>query len=40
MTFIENLFFGNIDPQARAVKPGNQNQKKELLFFNCIILCL
>ena len=22
--FIENLFFGNIDPQARAVKPGSR----------------
>ena len=24
---IENLFFGNIDPQARAVKPGSRAEK-------------
>ena len=24
---IENLFFGNIDPQARAVKPGSRADK-------------
>ena len=24
MKFLENLFFGNIDPQARAVKPGSR----------------
>ena len=26
-SFIENLFFGNIDPQARAVKPGSRADK-------------
>ena len=25
--FIENLFFGNIDPQARAVNPGSRTDK-------------
>ena len=24
MSFLENLFFGNLDPQARAVKPGSR----------------
>lgn len=27
MTFIENLFFGNIDPQARAVITGSRADK-------------
>ena len=27
MKFIENLFFGNVDPQARAVKPGSRADK-------------
>ena len=27
MNFLENLFFGNIDPQARAVKPGSRADK-------------
>ena len=27
MSFLENLFFGNIDPQARAVKPGSRADK-------------
>ena len=27
MKFLENLFFGNIDPQARAVKPGSRADK-------------
>lgn len=27
MTFIENLFFGNVDPQARAVKTGSRADK-------------
>ncbi|MBQ6051809.1 MAG: hypothetical protein IJL30_00805 [Clostridia bacterium] len=26
-SFIESLFFGNIDPQARAVKPGSRADK-------------
>ena len=27
MKFIENLFFGNVDPQTRAVKPGSRADK-------------
>ena len=27
MSFLENLFFGNVDPQARAVKPGSRADK-------------
>ena len=27
MNFLENLFFGNIDPQARAVKTGSRADK-------------
>ena len=27
MKLLENLFFGNIDPQARAVKPGSRADK-------------
>ena len=27
MNFLENLFFGNVDPQARAVKPGSRADK-------------
>lgn len=27
MTFIEKLFFGNVDPQARAVKTGSRADK-------------
>ena len=27
MNFIENFFFGNIDPQSRAVKPGSRADK-------------
>ena len=27
MRMIESLFFGNIDPQARAVKPGSRADK-------------
>lgn len=27
MKFLENLFFGNIDPQARAVKPSSRADK-------------
>lgn len=26
-SFVESLFFGNIDPQARAVKPGSRADK-------------
>ncbi|MBQ7670932.1 MAG: hypothetical protein IJS45_09465 [Clostridia bacterium] len=27
MTFLENFFFGNVDPQSRAVKPGSRADK-------------
>ncbi|MBR0509964.1 MAG: hypothetical protein IJJ85_07575 [Clostridia bacterium] len=27
MNFLENLFFGNVDPQSRAVKPGSRADK-------------
>ena len=27
MKLLENLFFGNIDPQSRAVKPGSRADK-------------
>ena len=27
MSFIENLFFGNVDPQSRAVKTGSRADK-------------
>ena len=27
MSFLENLFFGNLDPQARAVRPGSRADK-------------
>ena len=27
MSFLENLFFGNVDPQTRAVKPGSRADK-------------
>ena len=27
MSFLENLFFGNVDPQARTVKPGSRADK-------------
>ena len=27
MSFLENLFFGNVDPQFRAVKPGRRADK-------------
>ena len=27
MNFIENLFFGNVDPQSRAEKPGSRADK-------------
>ena len=27
MNFLENLFFGNVDPQARAVKTGSHADK-------------
>ena len=27
MKFLENLFFGNIDPYARAVRPGSRADK-------------
>ena len=27
MNFLENLFFGNEDPQSRAVKPGSRADK-------------
>lgn len=27
MTFLETFFFGNVDPQSRAVKPGSRADK-------------
>ena len=27
MNFLENLFFGNVDPQLRAVRPGSRADK-------------
>ena len=27
MSFLENLFFGNVDPQARTVKPSSRADK-------------
>ena len=27
MTFLENFFFGNVNPQSRAVKPGSRADK-------------
>ena len=30
MSFLENLFFGNVDPQTRAVKPGSRADKLSL----------
>ena len=27
MNFLENFFFGNVDPQSRAVKPGSRADK-------------
>ena len=27
MNLLENLFFGNVDPQSRAVKPGSRADK-------------
>ena len=27
MNFLEHLFFGNVDPQSRAVKPGSRADK-------------
>ena len=27
MTFLENFFFGNVDPKSRAVKPGSRADK-------------
>ena len=27
MNFLENLFFGNVDPQSRAVNPGSRADK-------------
>ena len=30
MSFLENLFFGNVDPQTRAVKPGSRGQAENL----------
>lgn len=27
MNFLENLFFGNVDPQSRAVKPDSRADK-------------
>ena len=27
MSFLENLFFGNVDPQSRAVQPGSRADK-------------
>lgn len=27
MSFLENLFFGNVDPQTQAVKPGSRADK-------------
>ena len=31
MSFIENLFFGNIDPQSRAVRTGSRADKLRTL---------
>ena len=31
MKFLENLFFGNIDPQARTVKPGSRADKLRII---------
>ena len=30
MNFLENLFFGNVDPQSRAVKPGSRADKMRI----------
>ena len=34
MKFIENLFFGNLDAQARAVKPGSRADKLRIYITN------
>ena len=31
MKFLENLFFGNVDPQARAVEPGSRADKLRII---------